>query len=143
MQILVTGELDKESHVWVTSLTKTLNRERIERLLRCCYGLVDEEDKGNADSVLHVTAEANTELFVKMIQEGGKMSETLKKLLEPEITGLKVRIADQDTLITDMRAQITKQKAQITDMGAEILKLRAMLTKTGVILDDKDGDASQ
>lgn len=33
MQVLVTKELNEEAHVWVTSLTRTMDRERAHKLL--------------------------------------------------------------------------------------------------------------
>ena len=68
MQILVTKELNKETHVWVTSLTRTMSRERAQKLLDNCSGLKDDEDRRNADSVVNVASEANMELFKKMIR---------------------------------------------------------------------------
>lgn len=70
MQILVTKELNERTHVWVTSLTRTMDRTRAQRLLNNCSELEDDEDKRNADSVVNVASEANIELFKKMIQEG-------------------------------------------------------------------------
>ena len=67
IQILATGELDPKTHVWVTSLTRTIDRIRTQRLLNSCSELEDDEDRRNADSVVNVTSEANIELFKRMI----------------------------------------------------------------------------
>ena len=85
MQIIAAKETDKASHVWMTSLTRTLNRENAQKLLQSCVALEDEKDKKNADSVVNVASEANIRLFKKMIQEGNEMCEELKELLAPEI----------------------------------------------------------
>ncbi len=63
MQVLVTKELARESHVWITSLTRTLSREDARELLDNCAGLGSDEDRRNADSVVNVASEANIELL--------------------------------------------------------------------------------
>ena len=59
IQILATGELDPKTHVWVTSLTRSIDRIRTQRLLNSCSELEDDEYRRNADSVVNVTSEAN------------------------------------------------------------------------------------
>ena len=56
MQVLVTKELARESHVWITSLTRTLSREDARDLLDNCAGLGSDEDRRNADSVVNVAS---------------------------------------------------------------------------------------
>ncbi|MDE7273043.1 MAG: hypothetical protein K2N95_08270 [Lachnospiraceae bacterium] len=125
MQILVTKELNKETHVWVTSLTRTMSRERAQKLLDNCSGLKDDEDRRNADSVVNVASEANMELFKKMIQEGDQMCEELKELLVPEIVEFKIRLAEQD-------AQLADKDARLADNAVEIAMLKKMLAEAGI-----------
>ena len=139
MQILVTKELDPKSHVWVTSLTRTLDRERAKRLLDNCSGLADEEDRRNADSVVNVASEANIGLFKKMIQEGDQMCEELKELLAPEIVEFKIRLAEQDAQLADKDAKLADRDAKLADKDAklvdkdaEIAKLKKLLVEAGI-----------
>ncbi len=139
IQILATGELDPKTHVWVTSLTRTIDRIRTQRLLNSCSELEDDEDRRNADSVVNVTSEANIELFKRMIQEGDQMCEELKELLAPEIMEFKIRLAeqnarltDQDTKLADNAAKLADQDAKLADKDAEIAKLKKMLTDVGI-----------
>lgn len=125
IQILATGELDPKTHVWVTSLTRTIDRIRTQRLLNSCSELEDDEDRRNADSVVNVTSEANIELFKRMIQEGDQMCEELKELLAPEIMEFKIRLADKDAKLAD-------KDARLADKDAEIAKLKKMLTDAGI-----------
>ena len=111
MQILVTRELDNETYIWVTSLTKTLNRKQAQKLLDNCTILEDEDDKRNADSVVNVASEANMKLFKKMIQEGDQMCEELKELLAPEIVEFKIRLAEQDAKLADKDAMLADSTA--------------------------------
>ena len=139
MQILVTKELDPKSHVWVTSLTRTLDRERARRLLDNCSGLADEEDRRNADSVVNVASEANLGLFKKIIQEGDQMCEELKELLAPEIVEFKIRLAEQDAQLADKDAKLADKDAKLADKDAklvdkdaEIAKLKKLLAEAGI-----------
>lgn len=126
MQILVTKELDRKSHIWVTSLTRTLSRESAQELLDHCAGLDSDEDRKNADSVVNVASEANIKLFRKMIQEGDQMCEELKALLAPEIVEFKIRLAEQNAALAD-------KDAKLADNAAEIAKLRKMLAEAGIM----------
>jgi len=125
MQILVTKELNKNLHVWVTSLTRSLNQNTLQELLDHCAGLESEEDRKNADSVVNVASEANSELFKKMIQEGNQMCEELKELLAPEIIEFKIRLEEQN-------AQLADNAAKLADNAAEIAKLKKMLSEAGI-----------
>ncbi|MDE7029767.1 MAG: hypothetical protein K2P63_07290 [Lachnospiraceae bacterium] len=125
MQIIVTGELDKESHIWVTSLTRALSRKDAQELLDNCAGLGSDEDRKNADSVVNVASEANIELFKKMIQEGDQMCEELKELLAPEIVEFKIRLAEQN-------AQLADKDAKLADNAVEIAKLKKLLAEAGI-----------
>ncbi len=132
MQILVTKELDRESHIWITSLTRTLNRRGAQGLLDNCVGLKSDEDRRNADSVVNVASEANIELFKKMIQEGDQMCEELKELLAPEIVEFKIRLAEQNTQLADKDAKLADNAAKLADNAAEIAKLKRLLAEAGI-----------
>ncbi len=134
IQILVTKELDREAHIWVTSLTRTLNREQAQELLVSCAGLNNEGDKRNADSVVNVASEANIKLFRKMIQEGDQMCEELKELLAPEIVEFKIRLAEQDAELADKDAKLADNAAKLADNAAEIAKLKKLLAQAGIQL---------
>ena len=132
IQILATGELDPKTHVWVTSLTRSIDRIRTQRLLNSCSELEDDEDRRNADSVVNVTSEANIELFKRMIQEGDQMCEELKEMLAPEIMEFKIRLADKDARLADKDAKLADNAVKLADKDAEIAKLKKMLTDAGI-----------
>ena len=135
----MTKELARESHVWITSLTRTLSRDDARELLDNCAELGSEEDRRNADSVVNVASEANVELFKKMIQEGDQMCEELKELLAPEIVEFKIRLADKDAKLADKDAKLADKDAKLADKDAkladkdaEIAKLRKLLAEAGI-----------
>ena len=120
LQIVVTKEIDKASHIWITSLTRTLNRERAQKLLQSYVALNDEKDKRNADSVVNVASEANMKLFKQMIQEGDEMGEELKELLAPEIIEFKIRLAEQNEKLADNAARLADNAARLADNAAQL-----------------------
>lgn len=127
MQILITGELDERNHVWVTSLSRTMDKKRAQRLLNTYSKLMDEEDRKNADSVVNVASEANIDLFRKMIQEGSQMCEELKEMLAPEIVEFKMRLAEQNKQIADMNAKLADNAAKLADNAAKLADRDAKL----------------
>ena len=139
MQIIVTKELDKKMHIWVTSLTRSLSAEQVQKLLGSYTTLDDEIDMKNADSIVNVASQANIELFKKMIQEGDQMCEELKELLAPEIVEFKIRLeeqnaqlADKDAKLADKDARLADKDAKLADSAAEIAKLKKMLKEAGI-----------
>ena len=134
-----TVSIVRESHVWITSLTRTLSRDDARELLDNCAELGSEEDRRNADSVVNVASEANVELFKKMIQESDQMCEELKELLAPEIVEFKIRLAEQDAKLADNAAKLADKDAKLADNAAkladnaaEIAKLKKLLAEAGI-----------
>lgn len=132
MQIVVTNELNKDIHIWVTSLTRTLDRARAKKLLEICSGLEEDDDRQNADSVVNVSSEANIELFKNMIQEGDQMCEELKELLAPEIIEFKIRLAEQNEKLADNAAQLADKDEKLANKDAEIAMLKKKLADFGI-----------
>ncbi len=132
MRIVVTKELNKNIHIWVTSLTRTLDRARAKKLLEICSGLEEDDDRQNADSVVNVSSEANIELFKNMIQEGDQMCEELKELLAPEIIEFKIRLAEQNEKLADNAAQLADKDEKLANKDAEIAMLKKKLADFGI-----------
>ena len=146
MQILVTKELDKKSHVFLTALTRTMSREQARWFLDNTSKLEDNKDRENADSVMNVVSEANISLFKKMIQEGDQMCEELKEMLAPEIVEFKIllaaqnaeladnaiKLADKDAKLADKDAKLADKDAKLADKDAEIQKLKKLLAEAGI-----------
>ncbi|MDE6619905.1 MAG: hypothetical protein K2K74_05320 [Lachnospiraceae bacterium] len=146
VQFLVTGEMDEEGHVFLTSLTRTLSWEQAQRLLDKTAKLKNKEDRKNADSVINVASEANMNLFKKMIQEGDQMCEELKEMLAPEIVEFKIlvakqnkqladkdaKLADNAAKLADKDAKLADKDAKLADKDAEIEKLKKMLAEAGI-----------
>lgn len=84
MQVIVSGELEHENHVWLNSLTKSLNWKRAETLVRFTNELKKSEEKKYADSVWELVTRQNVEL-IKNLMEDEKMCKAMTELFKPEI----------------------------------------------------------
>lgn len=83
-QIIVTRELDKETHTWLKALSSKIQRPDMETLLETINNLTHRYDKELADSVLEVTARANEEMIEEMIGDG-IMCNALMEIMAPQI----------------------------------------------------------
>lgn len=72
-QIIVTGELKKESHVCLTALSNSLERQDVQRLLQNVQILTGDLDRELADSILKISIKTNL-LILKEIKEGQYVS---------------------------------------------------------------------
>ena len=140
MQILVTGELDEKSHVFLTALTRTMSREQARRLLDNTSKLEDSGDRENADSVVNVASEANINLFKKMIQEGDQMCEELKEMLAPEIVEFKILLAKQNAELEHKDAELADNAAELAHKDAELAHNAAKLADNAAELAHKDAE---
>ena len=117
MQVLVTKELDMEAHIWLKSLSENLQKEDVEKLLKCVNGLEREYDREMADSVLRVSVDANEQL-IRELMEDGSMYESLMELMEPQIQILTRKSWDEG--LEQGRIQGQKQGQQEGIKGAVI-----------------------
>ncbi|MCM1046582.1 MAG: hypothetical protein NC417_13845 [Candidatus Gastranaerophilales bacterium] len=83
-QIVVTGELDKASHIWVKGLSDDLSKEDFREMLNIRKQMTGKEDRELADSVLEVSISANREIVDEMIGDEN-MYEVLMEIMEPKI----------------------------------------------------------
>lgn len=84
IQVIVSGELEYVNHIWLNSLTKRLNRNRAEDLVRLTNELVQIDEKKFADSVWEVVTRQNVDL-IKMMWEDQKMCKAMAEIFKPEI----------------------------------------------------------
>lgn len=83
-QIIVSSELDKGSHTWLTALTSGMEEADVERFIRNIENLEEKDEKEFADSVLQVSMKENVRAF-DMAKEVPDMCEALKELMKPEL----------------------------------------------------------
>ncbi len=83
-QIVVTGELDWDSHVWLKALSGKLEKNNIKNLLENVRRLNGKADREFADSVLEVSVQANRRVLEEIIGDDS-MSEALLEMMAPVI----------------------------------------------------------
>jgi hypothetical protein len=83
-QIVVTGQLSKDSHSSLRVLSKNAQEEDVRRFLLDSEQLDTPGDKHNADAVLQVSISANERLYQKL-KGDMYMCEALQRLMEDEI----------------------------------------------------------
>ncbi len=83
-QIVVTRELDEESHIWLKALSERLEKSDIQSLLEGVNRLTEKVDKELADSVLEVSIGANKRIVEELIGDDS-MCQALMEIMEPVI----------------------------------------------------------
>lgn len=81
MQIIVTSELNRDAHLWLTALTERLSVRDAEKILEGVLQLAARDEKSLADSVLTVSISANRKIFGEM-EDASEMFESLEFLME-------------------------------------------------------------
>lgn len=83
-QIIVIKKLKQKDHVWLKSLSKTLNVKQLSELVHNSMKLTKKNEKELADSILQVSMQANQDI-AKVLKGSGDMCEALMELMKPEI----------------------------------------------------------
>ncbi|MDE5696186.1 MAG: DUF1090 domain-containing protein [Lachnospiraceae bacterium] len=129
MQIIAIKELERNQHVWLRSLTRSMDLVQAEELLSNYEGLQNDEDRAKAGVIVNLVSDINSALFEQIVSGGEKMSEALKKMILPELGELKLVLADKEAEIADKEAEIADKEAEIADKEAEIAELKRMLAE--------------
>ena len=66
IQIIVSGELSKENHIWLNSLFAKVNVEQATELIETTQKLVNLDDKNYADSLREIVASVNKQTIQKV-----------------------------------------------------------------------------
>ena len=115
LQILVTKELDPKLHIWLRSLTRSMEQEGAENLLNGYDKLEDTRDKLNANIVVDFVSNVNETLFMQILKEDEHMTEALKELIEPDLLIIKMLLLQIRMLLLQieiLRLQIKMLKLQ-------------------------------
>ena len=83
-QIVVTGELDQDAHMWLKGLSENLEKDDIWKMLDERNHMTEKADRELADSVLEVSLSANRKLVEELIGDES-MYEALMEIMEPRI----------------------------------------------------------
>ena len=83
-QVVVTGELNCDTHMWLKGLSGNLKKGDIWRMLDERNHMTEKADRELADSVLEVSISANRTIVEELIGDES-MYEALMEIMEPRI----------------------------------------------------------
>lgn len=83
-QIVVTGELNQDAHIWLKGLSGNLEKGDIQKMMAERNHMREKADRELADSVLEVSISANRKIVEELIGDES-MYETLMEIMEPKI----------------------------------------------------------
>ena len=113
-QFVISKELDKEQHVWLTALTENMLGQDARFLINSTNNLSKKEDKDNADSLLNVAIRANEMTFAILRKEAPEMCEALEELMQPVIAEkLKKREEEVTQQVTQQVTQRVTQQVTV------------------------------
>ena len=87
LQIIASGEMRQEAHVWLSSLRSDLSNQAAEQLFLFAHGLNRKDDVDAAQSILEVVVRANRPAFEAVKEEDTIMAKYtwFQELFAPEI----------------------------------------------------------
>jgi hypothetical protein len=125
-QIVVTGQLSKDSHSSLRVLSKNAQEEDVKRFLLESEHLVEPGDMHNVDAVLQVSVSANQAIYEK-IKEDVLMCEAMQRLMKDEINEKVAEGIDskgiQVFLNCKNRGMSNKEAQAIADISDKLVKI--------------------
>jgi len=131
IQILVTKTLDQSLHMWLCSLTRSMEYANAENLLTNYSSLEDMKDKQNAGVVIDFVSNVNVELFIQILKESDRMTEAMKELIAPELVSLRL-------IIENKNAELAASKVEIENKDMELAASKAEIENKDMEIKNKD-----
>lgn len=119
-QIIVTGLLDKENHIWLKALSDKMEKQDMKDLLERVNALTGKQERELADSVLEVSVRANRHVADEL-RGGEGVCNALLELMEPEINKI-VGEATKAAVKEAMEESEKKAKEEATQTAVKMLK---------------------
>ena len=122
-QVVVTGELELEAHVWLRALSERLKKREVQALLERAFCLTGKYDRELADSVLNVSVRANERVVERLVEGDESMSEALLEIMKPVIEPMiekRERIAMEQGISQGIREE---RKEGIRRLAATLRRL--------------------
>ncbi len=110
-QIIVTGELPWEDHVWLRALSDRMAPDRMKEFWEQIQRIEDKYERELADAVLEVCTQANWET-IREIKGGGDMCQAMLELMAPEIEKIRKETAEKAAAEATRKAEIAEEAAR-------------------------------
>ncbi len=137
-QIVVTKELDRKNHMWLSALSEGMGKQDMKELLERIDSLTQKQDRELADSVLEVSVRANRKL-VEELRGDGNMCQALLEIMEPEIIKIKEDVR-QRTRHETQREIIVGAVKGFRELGADDGRIVEILKRNYGLSDEEAGD---
>ncbi len=134
LQIVVTQELDSSEHVWLKSMTRSMDICQAEKLLDSYESLQDDKYHDKARALVNLASDVNTFVFKQIILGGGKMNEELKEMLLPELGELKQLLAANQMELAENRVELEENRVELEENRVELAKNRAMIAEKDAVI---------
>ena len=122
-QIVVTRELDEESHIWLKALSERLKKDDIKNLLEGVNRLTEKVDKELADSVLEVSIGANKQIVEELMGDDS-MCQALMEIMEPVI-----QLRDQENIEKGIKKGIQVTIDTLREFGHGDAEIKTAIMK--------------
>lgn len=116
-QIVVTKQLDKETHRILRVLSKHVKEEDVRRFVEEATQMSEPGDRNNVDAVLQVSVSANKEIYEEIRRCDKVMCEALRELMKEDFEETK-----QETLLEAIRNLMETMKCS-ADQAMAALKI--------------------
>lgn len=120
VQLLILREIGFENHLWLSSLTKTLNEHQLQQLIQMGKASKTDYEKQCIGAVLNVAFRANQQIFDKLKGGDPMAHEFVREFFKDEITAMENEkdaiIAEKDAVIADKDAIIAVLQKQIEEL---------------------------
>ena len=90
-QFILTSSLSEDFHVCLRVLSNKATEEDIKRFIEMTSNFTEPIDKENADAVMHVSINANREVYNKIREENPFMCQALRELMKDEFMETEAR----------------------------------------------------
>ena len=142
-QIIVTGELKADDHIWLKALSGRMRPQDMKRLFEYVLRLNGKHDRELADSVVDVSVRANEWSRETLMKGEERMSGALLEIMMPQVKKEAREMAVG--MAQDMAQDIAKDMAQdiAKDMAQDMAKDMAQDMAKGMAQDIAKGMAQQ
>lgn len=104
-QVVVTEELLKQNHIWLTALTENMQKKDMRNLLEKVDSISQKHDKALADSVLEVAGRVNKELIDELKGEDS-MFDILKEIMASDIQEIAEKASEEARIKGEQEGRI-------------------------------------
>ena len=133
-QIIVTKELEQETHIWLRALSDRVEKQDMTKLLESISKLTGKGDRELADSVLEVSVRANKQIIEELIGDDS-MSQALLEIMEPQLL-----LREEKGLREGLKEGIQGTVDVLRDLKHDDIEIRTIIKKKYNLSDEETAE---